>query len=33
MLYGTTKKSVKVFGLNPLKDLSKAEELKNPDRG
>jgi len=33
MLYGATKKSVRVFGLNSLKDLPKAEELKNPDRG
>ena len=33
MLYGTTKKFLEVFGLNSLKDLPKAEELKNPDRG
>jgi segregation and condensation protein B len=32
MLYGTTKKFLEVFGLNSLKDLPKAEELKNPDR-
>ncbi len=31
MLYGTTKKFLEVFGLNSLKDLPKAEELKNPD--
>jgi len=31
--YGTTKKSLEVFGLNSLKDLPKAEELNNPDRG
>ena len=33
MLYGTTKKFLEVFGLNSLKDLPKAEDLKNPDRG
>ncbi len=32
MLYGTTKKFLEVFGLNSLKDLPKAEDLKNPDR-
>ena len=32
MLYGTTKKFLEVFGLNSLKDLPKAEELKNPDQ-
>jgi segregation and condensation protein B len=31
MLYGTTKKFLEVFGLNTLKDLPKAEELKNPE--
>jgi segregation and condensation protein B len=31
MLYGTTKKFLEVFGLNSLKDLPKAEELKKPD--
>jgi segregation and condensation protein B len=31
MLYGTTKKFLEVFGLNSIKDLPKAEELKNPD--
>ncbi|MGD0553258.1 MAG: SMC-Scp complex subunit ScpB [Sedimentisphaerales bacterium] len=31
MLYGTTKKFLEVFGLNALKDLPKAEELKKPD--
>ena len=30
MLYGTTKKFLDVFGLNSLKDLPKAEELKRP---
>ena len=30
MLYGTTKKFLEVFGLNSLKDLPKAEELKKP---
>jgi segregation and condensation protein B len=30
MLYGTTRKFLEVFGLNSLKDLPKAEELKNP---
>ncbi len=33
MLYGTTKKFLEIFGLNSLKDLPKAEDLKNPDRG
>jgi len=33
MLYGTTKKFLEVFGLNSLRDLPKAEELRNPDRG
>ena len=33
MLYSTTKKFLEVFGLNSLKDLPKAEDLKNPDRG
>ena len=33
MLYGTTKKFLEIFGLNSLKDLPKAEELKNPDGG
>ena len=33
MLYGTTKKFLGIFGLNSLKDLPKAEDLKNPDRG
>lgn len=32
MLYGTTRKFLAVFGLNSLKDLPKAEELKDPDR-
>jgi len=31
MLYGTTKKFLETFGLNSLKDLPKAEELKKPD--
>jgi segregation and condensation protein B len=31
MLYGTTKRFLEVFGLNSLKDLPKAEELKKPD--
>jgi len=31
MLYGTTKKFLEIFGLNSLKDLPKAEELKKPD--
>jgi segregation and condensation protein B len=31
MLYGTTRKFLEVFGLNSLKDLPKAEELKKPD--
>jgi segregation and condensation protein B len=30
MLYGTTKKFLEIFGLNSLKDLPKAEELKKP---
>ena len=30
LLYGTTKKFLDVFGLNSLKDLPKAEELKKP---
>ena len=30
LLYGTTKKFLEVFGLNSLKDLPKAEELKQP---
>jgi segregation and condensation protein B len=33
MLYGTTKKFLEIFGLNSVKDLPKAEDLKNPDRG
>ncbi|MGE5294387.1 MAG: SMC-Scp complex subunit ScpB [Solirubrobacterales bacterium] len=33
MLYGTTKKVLEIFGLNSVKDLPKAEDLKNPDRG
>ncbi len=31
LLYGTTKKFLEVFGLNDLKDLPKAEELKQPE--
>jgi len=31
MLYGTTKKFLETFGLNTLKDLPKAEELKKPE--
>lgn len=31
MLYGTTKKFLQVFGLNSIKDLPKAEELKKPE--
>jgi segregation and condensation protein B len=31
LLYGTTKKFLEVFGLNCLKDLPKAEELKKPE--
>jgi segregation and condensation protein B len=31
MLYGTTKKFLEAFGLNSLKDLPKAEELKKPE--
>ncbi len=30
MLYGTTKKFLEVFGLNTLKDLPQAQELKEP---
>jgi segregation and condensation protein B len=30
MLYGTTKKFLEVFGLNTLRDLPKAQELKEP---
>jgi segregation and condensation protein B len=30
LLYGTTRKFLEVFGLNDLKDLPKAEELKQP---
>ncbi|MHC4474412.1 MAG: SMC-Scp complex subunit ScpB, partial [Planctomycetota bacterium] len=30
MLYGTTKRFLEIFGLNSLKDLPKAEELKKP---
>jgi len=30
MLYGTTKKFLRLFGLNSLKDLPKIEELKKP---
>jgi segregation and condensation protein B len=30
MLYGTTIKFLEIFGLNSLKDLPKAEELKRP---
>lgn len=30
LLYGTTKKFLDVFGLNTIKDLPKAEELKKP---
>ncbi|OHB51219.1 MAG: SMC-Scp complex subunit ScpB [Planctomycetes bacterium GWF2_41_51] len=30
LLYGTTKKFLQVFGLSDLKDLPKAEELKQP---
>lgn len=32
LLYGTTKKFLEVFGLNSLKDLPKAEELKQPQQ-
>jgi segregation and condensation protein B len=32
MLYGTTKRFLEVFGLNSLKDLPKAEELKKPEQ-
>jgi segregation and condensation protein B len=31
LLYGTTKKFLEVFGLNSLKDLPRAEELKKPE--
>jgi segregation and condensation protein B len=31
LLYGTTRKFLEVFGLNDLKDLPKAEELKQPE--
>ena len=31
MLYGTTKRFLEVFGLNSIKDLPKAEELKRPE--
>ena len=31
MLYGTTKKFLEVFGMNTIKDLPKAEELKKPE--
>jgi segregation and condensation protein B len=31
LLYGTTKKFLQVFGLNSLKDLPTAEDLKKPD--
>lgn len=31
MLYGTTKKFLRHFGLNSIKDLPKIEELKRPD--
>ena len=30
MLYGTTRKFLETFGLNSIKDLPKAEELKKP---
>jgi segregation and condensation protein B len=32
LLYGTTKKFLEVFGLSTLKDLPKAEDLKQPDK-
>ncbi len=32
LLYGTTRKFLEVFGLNDLKDLPKAEELKEPGK-
>ena len=32
LLYGTTKKFLEVFGLSDLKDLPKAEELKQPEQ-
>lgn len=31
LLYGTTRKFLEVFGLNDIKDLPKAEELKQPE--
>ena len=31
LLYGTTKKFLEVFGLNSLKDLPNADELKKPE--
>jgi segregation and condensation protein B len=31
LLYGTTKRFLDVFGLNSLKDLPTAEDLKKPD--
>ena len=32
LLYGTTKKFLEIFGLNDIKDLPKAEELKQPQQ-
>ncbi len=32
MLYGTTRKFLEVFGINSIKDLPRAEELKNPQQ-
>jgi segregation and condensation protein B len=32
LLYGTTKKFLQVYGLNDIKDLPKAEELKQPQQ-
>jgi len=32
LLYGTTKKFLEIFGLNDLRDLPKAEELKQPEQ-
>jgi segregation and condensation protein B len=32
LLYGTTRKFLEIFGLNDLKDLPKAEELKEPGK-
>jgi segregation and condensation protein B len=32
MLYGTTRKFLEIFGLNSIKDLPKAEDLKNPQQ-